>query len=152
MEDLEGLNFSTAPEPKSTPPNQTPFQQNQANYANPLPSRLGFSPNYMITPTSKSGSVPHTSGTTTANNQKLDSFASLSAFSGIARPGSLSNASMEQQRLAKEKEKREALEREKRSLNMHFDANEFWEKHSRQGTPSIATTDTYFHPSVPVTM
>jgi hypothetical protein len=49
-----------------------------------------------------------------------------------------------QQRLAKEKERREAMEKEKRDMDKHFGAEEFWEKHSRQNTPSIVTTDTYF--------
>jgi hypothetical protein len=67
----------------------------------------------------------------------------LSAFSGITRIDQQHNASLQQQRLAKEKEQREAQEREKKKMDMHFGADEFWEKHSRQGTPSITTTDTY---------
>ena len=147
MEDLAGLNFSVTPQPQSTPPNQTRSPHNQAtNYVSPIPSRGGLSPNYMIASSSNGGSLPHDNGTTPATKHKIDSFASLSAFSGIStrQPASLSNASLEQQRLAKEKEKKSALEKEKQNLDIHFGADEFWEKHSRQRTPSIVTTDTYF--------
>jgi len=143
MEDLTGLNFtpSLSTQPKSDPGNQTPLPPHR-DYVSPIPSR-SFSPNYNI-PLSQSnggpkGSLPHNS---TAS--KLDSFASLSAISGITRQHAQNlNASLEQQRLAREKEKRDALEKEKRDLDLHFGADEFWEKHSRQNTPSITTTDTY---------
>jgi hypothetical protein len=76
-------------------------------------------------------------------SSKTDSFASLSAFSGISRVGvATSNATLEQQRLAREKERRDKLEREKKDIDLHFGADEFWEKHSRQNTPTIITTDT----------
>jgi hypothetical protein len=76
-----------------------------------------------------------------------DSFASLSAFSGIStiRAGSAtsgSGTSLEQQRLQRERERREVAEKEKRDIELHFGADEFWEKHSRQNTPTIITTDT----------
>lgn len=65
-------------------------------------------------------------------------------FSGISRPHSKNeNASLEQQRLTKEREKREALEREKQSFDIRLDANEFWQKKSQQHMPSVATTDGY---------
>ena len=142
MEDLAGLNFSfsTSSKPKSDPPNQTRFPQNTTTtYVSPIPSR-GLSPNYsnISSPQSNGGSIPR-------STTKPDSFASLSAFSGISssrQGGQVSNASLEQQRIEKERERREALEKEKRNLDLHFGANEFWEKHSRQGTPTITTTDT----------
>lgn len=137
MEDLAGLNFSSNSQSKSTLPNQTRFPQNPT-YVSPIPSR-GFSPNYTIAPTRTNGGTTPRSAATS----KQDSFAALSAFSGISRPAQSSNASLEQQRIAKEKERKEALEKEKRNLDMHFGADEFWEKHSRQGTPSITMTDTY---------
>jgi hypothetical protein len=51
---------------------------------------------------------------------------------------------LEAQRLARERERREAAEAEKRKLELHFGAEEFWEKQqSRGGTPQIvATTET----------
>jgi hypothetical protein len=140
MEDLAGLNFS-ASTPKSAPPNQTRFPHNTA-YISPVPSR-GLSGTY-------NGVLPPTSNGKPASAQrnpsaaKPDSFATLSSFSGIRRSGQQSNASLEQQRLAKEKEKRQVQEEEKQKMDMHFGANEFWEKHSRQGTPTITTTNAYF--------
>lgn len=142
MEDLAGLNFSfpNSSQPKSAPPNQTRLPQNTTTtYISPIPSR-GQSPNYNIIPPSQSNG-----GSVQRNTSKPDSFASLSAFSGISlsrQGGQVSNASLEQQRLAKERERREALE-EKRDLDRHFGADEFWNKHSRQGTPTITTTDMY---------
>jgi len=150
MEDLAGLNFSSSAssQPKSAPPNQTRFPQNttttSANYISPIPSR-GISPNYSISPS-------HSNGTTSSNASiprsssmsKPDSFASLSAFSGISSRQGQNNANttLEQQRLAKERETKEKLDKQKRDLDMHFGANEFWEKHSRTNTPTITTTDT----------
>jgi hypothetical protein len=141
MEDLAGLNFSSSnTQPKSAPPNQTRFPQSTTTFANPIPSR-GLSPNYGIgLPRPSNGSTAAASRNAAVS--KPDSFASLSAFSGITRTGPPSNATLEQQRLAREKERREALEKEKRDLDKHFGAEEFWEKHSRQNTPTIITTDT----------
>jgi hypothetical protein len=136
MEDLAGLNFSAAT-PKSAPPNQTRFPQHTA-YISPVPSRGNYGVALPST-TNGNGSISRSS-----SSSKPDSFASLSAFSGITRADQQSNASLEQQRLAKEKERREAQEKEKQKMEMHFGANEFWEKHSRQGTPSITTTDAYY--------
>jgi len=83
-----------------------------------------------------------------ASNSKPDSFASLTAFSGIKGTHQVAQGSLEQQRLAREKEKREASEKEKKNLDLHFgdNNNEFWEKHSRTATPTITTTDTYIPP------
>ncbi len=145
MEDLAGLNFSSSSssQPKSVPPNQSRLPQNTTtNYISPIPSR-GLSPNYINISASQSNS-----GSLPRSTSKPDSFASLSAFSGISssrQSGQASNASLEQQRLAKEKEMREALKKEKRNLDIHFGDDEFWEKHSRQATPTITTTDTYAH-------
>jgi hypothetical protein len=138
MEDLVGLNFSTAT-PKSAPPNQTRFSQNASYIISPVPSRGNYG--VALPPTTNgNGSIPQSS-----LSSKPDSFALLSAFSGITRVEQQSNASLEQQRLAKKKERREAQEKEKQKMEMNFGANEFWEKHSRQGTPSIARTDMYYH-------
>jgi len=145
MEDLAGLNFSGNPsnQPKSAPPTQTRFPQS-TNYISPTPSRA----NYHIGPTQSNGGTKSSAQRNLSpSTLKPDSFASLSAFSGI-KGTQLSNASLEQQRLAKEKEKREALEKEKKNLDMHFGDNEFWEKHSRTATPIITTTDTYIPSSV----
>jgi hypothetical protein len=141
MEDLAGLNFSSPAQPKSAPSNQTRFPQN-TNYVSPTPSR-GLSPNYSVAAQMNGNTKGSASQSSSAT--KPDSFASLSAFSGLTRQGQNSNTSLEQQRLEKEKEKQEALEKQKRDLDMHFGANEFWEKHSRQGTPTIKTFDTYFY-------
>ena len=146
MEDLAGLNFTTSSssssQPKSAPPNQSRFPQSTTTFAAPVPSR-GISSNYH--PANLRNNTPNgntAKTTTTTTSSKIDSFAALSAFSGISRVSpSSSNASLEQQRLAKEKERREAIEKEKRDMQMHFGADEFWEKHSRQNTPTITTTD-----------
>lgn len=147
MEDLAGLNFSsTSSQPKSAPPNQTRFPQStsSANYISPIPSR-GISPNYSISTSHSNGSTSHASIPRSSSISKPDSFASLSAFSGISSRQGQNNATttLEQQRLAKERERNETLEKQKRDLDMHFGATEFWEKHSRTNTPTITTTDTY---------
>ena len=151
MEDLTGLTFtpSSTPntQPKSAPPNQTRFPQNTPTYA-PIPSR--GTPNYNLNlhlPRPQQQSV-NTAAVPQRNvSSKTDSFASLSAFSGIIRSGvTTSNATLEQQRLAKEKERRDKLEKEKKDIDLHFGADEFREKHSRQNTPTIITTDTYLPP------
>jgi hypothetical protein len=150
MEDLAGLNFSSSAssQPKSAPPNQTQFPQNStttsANYISPIPSR-GISPNYTISPSQSNGTTSsNTSIPRSSSTSKPDSFASLSAFSGIiSRQGqNNANTTLEQQRLAKERERKETLDKEKKKLDMHFGANDFWEKHSRTNTPTITTTDT----------
>jgi hypothetical protein len=65
----------------------------------------------------------------------------LSSFAGISTGQRGGNASLEAQRLARERERREAAEAEKRKLELHFGADEFWEKQqSRGGTPQIVTT------------
>jgi hypothetical protein len=147
MEDLAGLNFSSSAssQPKSAPPNQTQFPQNStttsANYISPIPSRG----NYTISASQSNGTTSsNTSIPRTSSTSKPDSFASLSAFSGISSRQGQNNANttLEQQRLAKERERKETLDKEKRNLDMHFGANEFWEKHSRANTPTITTTDT----------
>ncbi len=142
MEDLAGLNFSSpssaSSQPKSAPPNQSRFPQNTTTFAAPVPSR-GLSPNYHLA--NLRTNVAHVDASKQTTSTKSDSFASLSAFSGISRASPSSNASLEQQRLAREKERREAIEKEKRDMQTHFGADEFWEKHSRQNTPTITTTD-----------
>jgi len=145
MEDLAGLNFSGNPpaQPKSAPPNQTRFPQN-TTYASPTPSRANY---HIGLAQSNGGTKPPGQRNVSTSNSKQDSFASLSAFSGIKGTQHL-NASLEQQRWAKEKEKRETLEREKKNLDMHFGDNDFWEKHSRTATPIITTTDTYIPSSI----
>src|SRR5271170_7937579 len=147
MEDLAGLTFSSSAssQPKSAPSNQSSrFPQStttSANYISPIPSR-GIPPNYSISTshsngaTSSNASIPRSSSTS-----KPDSFASLSAFS--SRQGqNNSNTTLEQQRLAKERERKEKLDKQKRDLDIHFGADEFWEKHSRTNTPTITTIDT----------
>src|SRR5579859_1354416 len=147
MDDLAGLNFSSHPpiQPKSAPPNQTRFPQNNApKYITPVSSsRAPTSSNYAIGNLRTTTSTINSATPKQATGAKTDSFASLSAFSGISRPSQSGNATLEQQRLAREKERREAAEAEQRKMDMHFGANEFWEKHSRQATPTITTTDTY---------
>src|SRR5579862_5580974 len=151
MEDLTGLTFTpSAPntQPKSAPPNQTRFPQNTPTTYAPIPSR--GTPNYNL---NLHLSRPQQQSVNTAAvpqrnvSSKTDSFASLSAFSGISRVGvTTNNATLEQQRLAREKERRDKLEREKKDIDLHFGADEFWEKHSRQNTPTIITTDTQLPP------
>jgi len=145
MEDLAGLNFSTSTpsQPKSAPPNQARSPPaTSANYISPIPSR-GMPPNYAISASPSNGSRSTSFLPRNPSNSKPDSFASLSAFSGIgARHGQMNaNTTLEQQRLAKERERKEKLDKEKRDLDMHFGANEFWEKHSRTNTPTITTTN-----------
>ena len=151
MEDLAGLTFtpSSAPnsQPKSAPPNQTRFPQNTPTTYAPIPSR--GAPNYNLNLSRVPQQPPNPTTTTQQNvSAKSDSFASLSAFSGITRQGqgavTTNNTTLEQQRLAREKERREKVEKEKKDIDLHFGADEFWEKHSRQNTPTIITTDTYF--------
>lgn len=154
MEDLAGLNFSSpsssttsSSQPKSAPPNQTRFHPqstSSANYISPIPSR-GTSANYSILASHSNGTTSNASIPRSSSTSKPDSFASLSAFSGISgqRQGQHNaTTTLEQQRLAKERERRENLEKQKRDLDVHFGANEFWEKHSRTNTPTITTTDT----------
>ena len=147
MEDLAGLNFSSptssSQQPKSAPPNQSRFPQNTTTFAAPVPSR-GISPNYHLA--NLRSNIANGNAKPSATSSKGDSFAALSAFSGISRANPSSNASLEQQRMAREKERREAIEKEKRDMQMHFGADEFWEKHSRQNTPTITTTDMSYVP------
>ena len=162
MEDLAGLTFSPSPstiQPKSAPPNQSRFPQNTTNppppattttYA-PIPSRT--SPNYNAF--NLRTQVPQTTAPTlTGQQQKAsaggrDSFAALSAFSGItttragAAAGGGGGGTLEQQRLERERLRREAEEKQKRDVDLHFGAEEFWERHSGMNTPTIITTDTY---------
>jgi hypothetical protein len=130
MDDLAGLNFSTNPQAEST---STKNVLRQTTYAAPIPSR-GIAPNYSLSSMqlNKGEKTAVQRNATPAN--KTDSFASLSAFAGI-KTTQASNTSLEQQRLTREKEKQAAFDREKRHMNMHFNDEGFWEKHSRTNTP-----------------
>jgi hypothetical protein len=136
MDDLAGLNFSTNTQPKST--TNKPLQN--TTYAAPIPSR-GISPNYSISSPRVGADVKTLNSGNGKVSTKPDSFASLSAFSGI-KVSQTSNASLEQQRLAREKQKKEALKKEKKNMEMHFNDDGFWDKHSRTNTP--APTQSYF--------
>lgn len=139
MEDLTGLNFSSVTTASARKPESDSTNANRnTNYISPIPSRP-FSANYNVV---LSQANSNTKGPVPSNTptSKLDSFASLSSFSSISRATQPSNVSLEQQRLAREKEKRDALEKEKRNLDVRFGADEFWEKHSRQSTPTITMT------------
>jgi hypothetical protein len=143
MEDLAGLSFSppaasSSSPPKSAPPNQSRFPAGTTTFASPIPSR-GVSPNYHLG--SLTNKVPNGNAKPATASSKADSFASLSAFSGLSRVSPSPSTSLEQQRLAREKERRDALEKERLNMQTHFGAEEFWEKHSRQNTPTITTTD-----------
>jgi hypothetical protein len=145
MDDLVGLNFSAPPQPLSAPlSHQTRQAQNNVNYISPIPSRH-LSPAYntaigQLNSVIKGSTPPASSSTPPA---KPDSFAFLSSFAGVTRQAPLSNLSLEQQRLVREKEKKEALEAQKRNFESHFGDNEFWEMQSRQGTPSSFQPNTY---------
>lgn len=72
----------------------------------------------------------------------------MSAFSGISstRAGAAAGGgggTLEQQRLERERLRREEEEKQKRDVELHFGAEEFWERHSGMNTPTIITTDTY---------
>jgi len=152
MEDLAGLNFTSipssssspaAPPPKSVPGNQSRFSPSaarQPTYISPVPSR-GVSPNYYSsiisngTPKAPVASQP---------SVKHDSFASLSFLSGISSAQKGGDTSLDAQRLAKERERKEAADAEQRKLELQFGADEFWERQSRGNTPKIiATSETY---------
>ena len=144
MEDLAGLNFSGSSPSQSQPSNQTNNFKQNVNYLSPIPSRE-LMPNYNIVINKTNGAAkgPILRSSSSGSSPKPDSFASLSAFAGITRQGQISNLSLEQQRIVSEREKKEALEKDKRDLDLHFGDNDFWERHSRQGTPAIRPFDAY---------
>jgi hypothetical protein len=145
MEDLAGLSFtatssSSSTAPKPAPANQTGFPPppQMPTYHSPVPSRT-IPPNY-YTALGSNGAPKHTTSATSKLRVKPDSFASLSSFAGISSAQTGESTSLEAQRLARERERREAADVERRKLDLHFGADEFWERQSRANTPKIIAT------------